>query len=668
MGLKRRDKQFQGGDAQRRDAEPKKLDFDEAWNEGHRINDIRDKWQRDFLAFYNECLARPIRNRKTKQMQMQSLGHIHLIMRDFLTVHIPEEECEKHTDLNHWLPPKDENGDFPETWIYYKTLDSQPEVASGSDNKISRMFYESFWQGAVIRVCGDGFIKCLLAPRGHLKSHVAGMYDTLWNCIRHPEERNVIRSITTERARVFLNGIKHHFEQNQKFIDVFGHLKPEKREAAWNTEQIQLLCANRRGPDHTIVSHGMESDGTGSHGDNYVNDDISGESNTLTAALRAKARGIIEKQGDMCDPGSNLTDVGTRWEEDDAHCMFVGKPGEGSHSGIMAAYTSFMVCTVLDGDESVKVNTKISPLGYGKPIWGERWTIQTVAQKRASKHDDRYWCGQYYNQFFGTSNRLFKKEWVRRFDLQGQSMLEFAASHRLNITIGADTASGLPTTAERAKRDDTGVLVLGQTQDKKRIYVLDGCREKLPVELISKAILDLCEKWYSNSKSYGGLFRAGFEGTKWKKLLQPILSAEQRRRGLDSLFPVEVLSHENAPKCERIRILVDPYAWGTILWPENLMVPSLLGREAYDLCQLLEGEFTAYNPYATEDNLLDAHAYAFKIAQPTEFKEEIVRDDSWRALSKPDNAMPGDYSRVLDGNSDEMEYSLGGYEKIEDRA
>ncbi len=624
-----------GGDVQRRgkaDENPWKTKTqEECWDEAVRIDKIRMRWQYDFLAMYNEALARPVRNRKTGLMEMQSLGQIHHLMLDFLCLE-KLDSVQRQSDLWMYLPDRDANGDYPETWFYFKTLDGMPQIETGSDNPISKMFYEKFWQGVVIRLCGDGFTKCLLAPRGHLKSTIAGTYQTLWNMIRAPEERHVIRSVNGALAKDFLDAIKSAFDQNSKFMDVFGHLKPSnKREAAWNTEMIQLMVANRRGVNKTVVSCGMESEMVGTHGDCYVNDDIAGESNTLTAALRAKARGIIEKQQAQCDPGANLTDIGTRWEEDDPHVMFVGRPGESMHSGSMADYTSFFVCTVLDGDETVPVSHNLSQLGYGKPIWGERWTIDTVKQKRAGHPDDRKYYSQYFNQFSGTTNRVFSKSWIKRFSgleadrslpwtmREGESTRDFARRMNLNIYIGADTASGLPLQSEKAKRDDTGIFVMGQTQDRTKCFFLDGLREKLPVEAIAKGLMDLTEKWYHNAKQYGANFRVAFEKTKWEKVLSPLIDAEQRVRGTS--FPIELVTSGNRHKCERIRQMAPAYRDGRVLWPETLEVISLRGAENYDLCQLLEAEYTNYNPYATEDNLIDAHAYAWKIAAPMDWKQ-----------------------------------------------
>lgn len=679
MGQKRAEKIWSGkkGDVQKRSQDDESpwltRPINECWDEAARVDSERELCQYDPVYLYDNYIASTVRDRKTRQMYKQALGKLHLYMIDFLLLE-RRDVVARHSDLDDYLPTPDENGDFPETWLYWKTLDAPPQVCFGPHseehpNPIAKMFYTRFWQGLVIRLCGDGFTKCLLAPRGHLKSEIGAKLLTKFNLIRNPEDRHVIRTITSSLAKAFLDSIKYEFEQNIKFMDIFGHLKPEKRAAAWNTEMIQLMVANRRGSDKTVVSSGMESENTGTHGDDYVNDDIAAESNTLTAALRAKARGVIEKQQAQCDPGSNLTDIGTRWEEDDPHVMFVGEPVEGSHSGSLSEYTSFFVATVLDGDESVKVPTKLSPLGYGKPIWPERWTIKTVRQKRSGMPDDRFYCGQYFNQFHGTTNRTFQVDTIKRFevcDKRGQpiSMLEFAAQEKLNIFIGMDTASGKPAAGERAKRDDTAATVLGQTEDKMRIYVLDGLCEKLPAQGIAIGLLNLAEKWHRNCRRYNGTFRVGAEKTKWTKLIQPLIEAEQKKRGYESIFSVEELSPESCPKIERIRVMQPMYRDGVFRWPAKLVVDGVAVEQAdgsvkqgepYDFIEKLEMEFTAYNPYATVDNILDSKAYAYKITTPMSWKEMILEAKRER--------MPGEYSREAIANDEGAQVlSMGGYE------
>ncbi len=86
------------------------------------------------------------------------------------------------------------------------------------------------------------------------------------------------------------------------------------------------------------------------------------------------------------------------------------------------------------------------------------------------------------------------------------------------------------------------------------------------------------------------------------------------------------MSHESAPKIERIRKLVDPYKNGRIFWPETMVVESLAGKEPYDFMQALETEFTNYNPFATSDDALDAHAYAYALCAPQNWKDESVQN------------------------------------------
>lgn len=599
--------------------------FDSCWDEALFVDTERDKCRDDFKYFYDTIFSETVRNRRTRQFEQQGLGAIHLLMIDFL--HLDLHGVKTYSKLHEYLPPRDERGFFSERWLYWKTLDSEPEIQDGPDGPVSKRFYESFWQGVTIRICGDGFTKCALAPRGHLKSTVGGVCDTAWRLIREPSDRHVIRSSGSTLAKAFLEGIKGQFESNERFMRLWGHMKPEKREGVWNTSQLQIKC-KRRGMSPTVHAMGLNTEAVGTHADNYLNDDVVGEKNSLTPQLRAKARQAIQKQQAQREPDSTMTVLGTRWEEDDVYGTFVGQPGVSETSGTMAPESSFFVATVLDGDETVEVSSRLSPLKYGKPIWPEVWNVHTVMSKRIGMPSDRVYFSQYFNQFFGTSNRMFKPHWIQCYPaaLRGMHPADVARKLKLNIRIGTDTGSGKPA-VDNAKRDDTAACVSGQDPVTKEIYILGGFREKMTLDEIAIAIMDLAEFWYGVAKEYGGDFRIGFEATRWTTALKPALQDEQRKRNVEALFLVEELAHGNKHKSIRIGWLVMPYFHGRVYWPgaevdcqivPQLFVPSVKqGHEPYDLMAAAKHEFENYNPHATEDNWLDSAAYSYNMCEQT---------------------------------------------------
>lgn len=644
------------GDTQKRGKADEYSDDDEA-DEG-RVADMspeaveeRARIETSFKYAYDNYFASTVRDRKTKELKKQELGKIHLLMMDFECLDLVDE-VETYTDLPRHLPEKDEYGDYKERWLYWKTLDSEPEIQDGPTGPVSTRFYKSFWQGVTIRICGDGLTKCLLMPRNCLKSSVAGYSQTTWRTCRDTSLRNVIRCVGSNLAKKFLIPIKQHFETNEAFEKLYGHLKSEKRDNPWNTECIQLNIpqTERRGVDPTIQTAGYETDMTGTHADAYMLDDIVAKSNSSSASLLAGTRDVVSDIHAQRDAGSLLSARGTRWHDDDAYSTFVGEPGRNEWSGSLAPDSCFMVATILDGDESVPVpplanGLEITPLKYGKPIWPEGFGMRRIESTRRGITNDYHWRGQYFNQFIGTTSRVFHRSWIQpwpeRYD--GFTGAQLARELKLNIFMAVDAAAG--GTNQSGKVDRTAAFVLGQSRDRKTFYFLDGFREKLTAEWIAKGIIAKAMEWKKTAEEYGGTFSCGFEKTPYTSFLSVVLADEQRKLGDASLFAIRELKHNNREKFDRVSILAQPYSQGRFMWPKELWVKSVMpGVQPYDLRVALEGEFVGYDAKSTEDDLIDAHAYAYEMSLPSEWKDDAKPEDK--------HTNPGTYTRPSVENDD----------------
>lgn len=575
------------------------------------IREKRGLYSRDYLSFYREVLAQDVMERASRRKRADCLGTIHRMLIDFLNLDLLDEAV-FYTELPKFLPERDTDGEWSERWLYWRTLDSQPEIQDGPDGPISKMFREKFWHGVIIRLKGDGRIKCVLVPRGHLKSTLATQGHTLWKICREPSERHMIRSLTGGLARSFVGDIKYHFEQNEKFRNLYGDLgPPAKREAAWNADFIQVTADVRRGKEPTLYAAGMESEVTGGHYDDITLDDCSGESNTKTPGLRADACLRVQRMHAILDPGCALNNIGTRWEDDDPHSMFIDP-----RRSEIANDSCFMVATVLDADPAHPVSARISPLGYGKPIWPEKYTTRALEKIRRGITDDRAWFSQYFNQFAGTALRTFSRDWIRTYT---GSPLDAVKNHKLNITIWVDTASGKE--EQVGKLDYTAAVVMGQTQDRQQYYILDGFKEKLGAAAISEAIADLAIKWNEVARQVNATFRCAVEETAYTQFLGTVLELTFRDRGVDKYVSVERIAHgmKAGSKADRIRTLAQPHSEARVLWPEKLTVRPHNGGEPYDLMAELTEEFVKW-PGVQHDDLLDAMAGAYELTVPRDFK------------------------------------------------
>lgn len=598
----------------------------------------RAEYRRDAKKLYDDFVASTVRDRKTGEKKKRTLGQFHHFFLDFLNLDL--DDVVTYSPLSKWLPAKDEHGDFPERWLYFKTLDSDPIIQDGPTGELADQFYKKFWQGIMIRVCGDARTKCALTPRDHLKSTVGGVLQTLFRMVRDPSDRHVIRSGRSALAKQFLEGIKAPFMFHDEFRALWGDWVPTKRQAAWNTERIQLNIPRdeRRGNDPTVQIGGKGTDLTGTHGDYYIPDDlVNAKNSTNENQLEATCELMSAMQANR-EPDSCFTDLGTRWHDDDAHGFFVGEPGKTKNSGSFAEYSCFFVATVLDGDETVPVaplknGFVISQLGYGKPIWPEGFNLRTIQQRRSGMPEDRLWNGQFFNQFIGTMDRFFHEDWIRDWpeEYERMSAIELATQLKLNIYMGVDTASGKE--IQTKKLDPTAGLVLGQTPDRTKMFVLDGFREMLPAEQIPLAIVDLGMKWNKVARDNGTVFQCGVEATVYTEFLHIVIENEIKKLGPAAFFPIDPMDHKNAVKADRIRTLVPAYRNGEYFWPKSLVVSptrqperpmarKAAERDPYDLRPLLRSEFVGYHPNATHDGLLDCMVYASRLALPSSWKAE----------------------------------------------
>jgi hypothetical protein len=580
---------------------------------GKGADEERAKCKANFKYFYYEVLAQRIRNRRTGVEERESLGRIHDYLIDFLNL----EELQTlkaadpnavYTNLMDYLPKPDRHGDYAERWIYWPTLDSKPVVQDGAAGPIADMFYGVFWHGIIIRIKGDGMTKCILLPRGHLKSTIATQAHKLWRICRDPSERHMIQTLTLGLAKDFISYIKRHMKENKKFERLYGDMVPANRELPWNADFLTVRCDQRRGKEPTFRAAALHSETTGGHTDEITLDDIVGKTNFKTAILRDNTRKMVEQLQGIRDPGTMMVDIGTRWEEDDAHSVFTAKESP------MAEDTSFMVATLLDADEKCPVPKTLTPLGYGKPIYSEKFTPRAVQRLRHGIKDDRLYYGQFFNQFTGTGARYFSQTWKENYE---GSPITAAKDHKLNVFIGIDTASGKEQ-QQKGDLDYTAALVLGQTPDRINYYVLGGFCERMEAQEICKSIIDLGLEWKRICESYAGTFKVGVEENAYTNFLQTSLNYEKKSRTPQVTFEVYPMKTDQRAKSERIRVLSHPYSMHSIFWPKELVVPAhTKNGEPYDLIAILFEQWSKYGAAGLpHEDLLDAHGRAFELAFP----------------------------------------------------
>jgi phage terminase large subunit-like protein len=126
----------------------------------------------------------------------------------------------------------------------------------------------------------------ILGYRGSGKSTVSTVARAIFEILRNPNIRILIASNTGLQAEVFLREIKAHFEQNQKFIDIFGSWVGDK----WDSKEIVVKTRTAVLRESTVTCIGVFGATASRHYDLILGDDLVDEENSRTPGQREKLR------------------------------------------------------------------------------------------------------------------------------------------------------------------------------------------------------------------------------------------------------------------------------------------------------------------------------------------------------------------------------------------
>ena len=559
----------------------------------------------------------------------QALGRIHDFMCDFYRLDelaLLDDHC-VHSPIRDYLPPREE-GTWSERWMYWPTLDAEPQIEEGDcalakDFADGRLLTEQRG-GLLLRVVGDGDMLYLLVPRGHLKTSLGTYGCSIQDIIRDKTYRIVIRSGEEELPAKVLGLVKHTFMHNPVFREYWGDLTPDRHTALWNKSQMQVSSDARRGADPTLSAFGIGTNITGAHGDKAVFDDI------VTLQNLNQQPKVMDKVSEVAfvvDRGFKVLGQGTLYADDDAHSAWI-RPGAGAYP-----FVSFMVASLLDA--------------RGNPLW-DYYTPRLIAKKKAitltKGRGMGFWYSQMWNNPFIADDEGFKDEWLEN-EYSG-SAEDAVRKYELNVVIACDPGTGKSESAGWAT-----AMVKGQDSDGKR-YILDGFYEKLSPDELPVAIVGLCEHWDKISRKNGqGSIRLGLEENNTKTWLGRAVRNEMRRRGL--AWSIEFLKHGNKPKNVRIRTLGPVYSSRSVLWPEGEMM-RYAGQwhgevgEPYDFKDKHRNEYRKWPAIHAE--ILDSEAYTEQMVRPDRMN---VHDETTENKRRSD---PSVYTRTTEDERSEGEF------------
>lgn len=147
----------------------------------------------------------------------------------------------------------------------------------------------SFAADGVIQLHWKQYVQLML-PRGFSKTTIAGVAITLYDIVYHSFQVGVYVSETSAHAEMQLDNVKRELSENPKFLQIFGDLKPQIRDAEkWNAKVFETksgvaLFARGRGSQIRGLNH------RGVRPQKIIVDDVEDKESVQTELQRRKTR------------------------------------------------------------------------------------------------------------------------------------------------------------------------------------------------------------------------------------------------------------------------------------------------------------------------------------------------------------------------------------------
>lgn len=163
--------------------------------------------------------------------------------------------------------------------------------------------------------------KMILWPRGHLKSTLFTISESIRAALLWPNIRIMISCQKVENAKTYLLGIKKILA-DPFFISLYGSLIPPVTEKQFKNNDIALSIFHPRkskAKEPTFVCSGPDAEKTGQHYDRIVHDDIVGRETVTNTQQIEKTYQYYKDCVSLLDPAKpgspppQIWVIGTRW-------------------------------------------------------------------------------------------------------------------------------------------------------------------------------------------------------------------------------------------------------------------------------------------------------------------------------------------------------------------
>lgn len=370
--------------------------------------------------------------------------------------------------------------------------------------------------------------RMVLMPRGHLKTTVCTISDSIRLALKNPCVRILIQNEVLDNAADMLSELKGHWTKEGGMLPMlFPELVPPQlfgRGSDWSKEASSIVRP-RHYKESTWTASGSGGSPQSKHFNFIKNDDLIGEKHKESELEMARAIRWSNSMEPLLDaPAYETIDYyGTRKTMSDVYAHRIELEG---------ANLAVFVREPIEGGES------IFPLKY--PLW----KLEDIMVKTPE-----LWAHDYMNNPIGKGGLDWGKGYLRMFEIRGDKVvfehnitgeLVYWKLDELDVVITADPNSG-----KLLGTDKAAICVHGVSPEE-QIFVLDSWSARVSPDGFQDMLMEKSKRWRPRVV---GIEEAGQQTS--------LYYFEKRCLQESNFFWSKALQHKNEQKDKRIRSNLD---------------------------------------------------------------------------------------------------------------
>lgn len=473
-----------------------------------------------------------------------------------------------------------------------------------------------------------------LAPRGHLKSTLWTITDSIGLSLEDPNEtRILIINEIEDNAVGFLSEIKAHWESNDLLRELFPELIPERITGPGSRWSSAKACLHRSTSykEWTYNAIGLGGAVTSRHFSHIKGDDLIGlEARESPATMKYAITYAKTLEPLLIDMDENFIDfIGTRWAIHDLYRAMLQAYGDDilyfSREDLervprlpLEALRSFGFGNKRKDKPELSDDELESLIGTEQPIFPRKFSLERL--HRLSTIDPELYYAQFKNNPIADGIKDFVAEKLNWFDFDEMGSVVYRDKHgrlqrwlrdQLDIVMVADPNSGSLTAP------DLPAIVVAAQSPKSQVFVFDAWSKRVLPDAFVDRIFEMYQTWQPRVV---GIEKAGMSSTAFY--------FKKKARELRVYINTQHVTPKNRDKSTKIRKALQPIVNTRAMY---------LRKEQSTLRHHFQ-----FHPDLENDDEIEALAYCTELWRtPVSQQEQDEEDKAIQSIMKRRSSLTG---------------------------